>query len=149
MNTLEAIKELYKNNTKVFETTSKSLKKGKLEIQEMNDDYKNVVVISFESDNPTPLILNNTTINYEWSEVKQLTENELILYSLLNDDFKWVATDENGKSYAYKNKPHKTSAYFKDSDESFEMKQFSNVITQKWENEPLYIGNIERLVLCI
>lgn len=149
MNTLEAIKELYKNKTKVFETTSKSLKKGKLEIQEMNDNYKNVVVISFGSDNPTPLILNNTTINYEWSEIKQLTEGERLLYSLLNNDFKWIATDENGKPYAYKNKPHKTSSYFRDTEESFEMKQFSNIITQKWEEEPLYVGDIERRALCI
>lgn len=80
----------------------------------------------------------------DFEEVKQLTENEKLLYSLLPQKYQWVTKDKNAELFICTHKPTKgRGSWLVDQGEMSEF-PFDNIVNLSWEDEPLYIGGIER-----
>lgn len=123
------IKELCEDRTKKFESEIGLCGVGK---------NNNVVITTCECTVLFSLIIGINT-DIEWTEVKKKyapREKELLLFSMIDEKYKWVACDKDGDKWAYANKPIRETTHFNNVGSTSKLVAFNDTIKITWDDEP-------------
>ena len=86
----------------------------------------------------------NHKLLWQRKEKSKLTEDEKAILRNLPEGFEWIARDEDGELWFYKNKPDKMSSQYYCKEGSIELYLFQNIFQSiKWEDgEPYCIKDL-------
>jgi hypothetical protein len=146
MNTIEMLGELMKDKKKKFVAKDNNDRECFARVQDGFRNYTDgMVVIDFYPNETEEFVLNDTTMSYDWEEVKPkrvYTEKDIMLLKLLDGKVEYIAVDKDGSLRGHATKPFLDDEYIwwnMSDDGSKDLEIFNDICSFTFEESPINI----------